>query len=151
MANNALKNEADHSALTEVEVISRNDIPAIHSVTQDGVVHHLGELRDFRWHDTLKQFLPSANMISFSWVQLKPGESLAPHEHPMKSMIILVKGSLRLTGQKNQLLNEGDVVITPPNCSHGFEAAEECQGLSIQFEEGIYTDPENARVTFLEE
>jgi mannose-6-phosphate isomerase-like protein (cupin superfamily) len=147
MTNNALKK--DNPALTEVQVIARNDIPAIHSITQEGVVHNLGELRDFQWHDILKDFLPSNKMISFSWVRLKPGESLAPHEHPMKGMIIIIKGSARLTGQKNLLLKEGDVVITPPYCSHGFDAIEESYGLSIQFEEGIYTDPENARVRFL--
>lgn len=149
MENNALKK--DNPALNEVQVIARNDIPAIHSITQDGVVHNLGELRDFQWHETLKDFMPSNKLLSFSWVHLKPGDSLAPHEHPMKGMIIIVKGSARLTGQKNLLLKEGDVVITPPWASHGFEAIEESHGLSIQFEEGIYTDPENARVTFLEE
>jgi len=148
LENNALKK--DKPVLSEVQVIARNDIPAIHSVTQNGVVHHLGEVRDFQWHDVLKEFLPSSKLISFSWVHLKPGDSLAPHEHPMKSMIILVKGSARLTGQINRPLNEGDIVITPPNCSHGFEAIEESYGFSIQFEEGIYTDPENARVRFLE-
>ncbi len=153
MANNVLKKEADSnkSAIVEVQIIARNDIPAIHSIKQNGEVHHLGEVRDFQWHDILKQFLPSNKLISFSWVHLKPGQCLLPHEHPMKSMIILVKGSARLTGQKNLLLKEGDVVITPPFASHGFEAIEESQGLSIQFEEGIYTDPENARVKFLEE
>jgi mannose-6-phosphate isomerase-like protein (cupin superfamily) len=151
MKSSSLKNEAENSAITEVQVIPRDEIPAIHSVTQDGVVHQLGELRDFQWHETLKEFLPSSNMISFSWVRLKPGDRLAPHEHPMKSMIILVKGSVWLTGQKNMLLKEGDTVITPPNCSHGFEAVEDSCGFSIQFEEGIYTDPENARVKFLGE
>ena len=150
MTNNALKNEADKAAITEVQVIARDNIPAIHSITQNGVVHHLGEVRDFQWHDVLREFLPSAKMISFSWVHLKPGDSLLPHEHPMKSMIILVKGSARLTGQKNLPLKEGDIVITPPFASHGFEAIEESYGFSIQFEEGIYTDPENARVKFVE-
>ena len=154
MTNNALKTETvlNNSAIEEVQVISRNDIPAIHSITQDGVVHHLGELRDFRWDDALKAFL-SDKMISLSWVSLKPGDSLLPHEHPEASMLILVKGSARLTGQKNLLMKEGDIAIVPPFCSHGFEVGleEGCSGLSIQFEEGLYTDPENARVTFLEE
>jgi len=152
MENNTLKKGAvcNNTALEEVQVIARNDIPAIHSITQDGVVHNLGEVRDFRWHETLKQFMPIAKLISFSWVHLKPGDSLLPHEHPMKSMIILVKGSAQLTGQINRPLKEGDIVITPPNCSHGFDAGEgEAYGFSIQFEEGIYTDPENARVQFL--
>lgn len=153
MENNALKQEDvfNNLAVEEVQVIAREEIPAIHSITQNGEVHHLGEVRDFQWHETLKTFLPSASMISFSWVHLKPGDTLAPHEHPMKSMIILVKGSARLTGQKNLPLKEGDIVITPPNCSHGFEAIEDSYGFSIQFEEGIYTDPENSRVKFLGE
>ena len=153
MANNDLMREAvsNKSATEEVQVIARDDIPAIHSITQNGEVHNLGEVRDFQWHDALREFLPSPKMISFSWVYLKPGDSLLPHEHPMVSMIILVKGSGRLTGQKNLPLKEGDIVITPPNCSHGFDGGENgAYGLSIQFEEGIYTDPENARVKFLE-
>src|SRR5947207_9003057 len=44
MENNALKKEAvNNPAVEEVHIIARNDIPAIHSVTQDGVVHHVGE------------------------------------------------------------------------------------------------------------
>ena len=151
MTNNALKNDPDNSVIEEVQVIERESIPAIHAVTQNGVEHNLGSVRDFQWHDVLKEFMPSAKMLSFSWVHLKPGDSLLPHEHPMKGMIILTKGSVRLTGQKNLLLKEGDVVITPPFSSHGFDAIEESHGLSIQFEEGIYTDPENARVQFLED
>jgi quercetin dioxygenase-like cupin family protein len=156
LINNTLKKKGvvNKAALTEVQVISRNDIPAIHSVTQDGVTHHLGELRDFHWHDTLKQFL-AKKRISISWVHLNPGERLLPHEHPMESMVIILKGQGKLTGQKNQPLKEGDVVITPPNCSHGFDGAGEtgAYGLSIQFEEdgGLYTDPENPNVTFLED
>ena len=154
MASNALKKDAvsNNQAITEVQVIARNDIPAIHSITQNGEVHNLGEVRDFQWHDVLREFLPSNKLISFSWVHLKPGERLLPHAHPMKSIIILVKGSGRLTGQKNLPLKEGDIVITPPNCSHGFDGGEDgAYGFSVQFEEGIYTDPENARVKFLED
>ncbi len=155
MTSNTLKKEeadVNSTELKEVTVIARDDIPAIHSITQNGVVHNLGELRDFGWHETLKEFMPSAKLLSFSWVSLKPGDRLLPHKHPMKGMIIIVKGSARLTGQINMILKEGDIVITPPNCSHGFDALDEVSyGLSIQFEEGIYTDPENARVKFLED
>jgi quercetin dioxygenase-like cupin family protein len=154
MSSQSLKKEAESNQpeLTEVQVIHREDIPAIHSVTQNGVVHNLGEVRDFQWHEILKQFLPKNKAISFSWVSLNPGDSLLPHQHPQKSMIIFVKGSARLTGQINKVLKEGDIVITPPNCAHGFDALDEVSyGLSIQFEEGLYTDPENPRVTFLED
>lgn len=152
MTNNTLQKETVNPAIAEVQVISRNDIPAIHSITQNGEVHNLGELRDFKWHDALKDFL-STKSLSLSWVHLKAGESLLPHEHPETSMLILFKGSGRLTGQKNLPLEEGDVVIVPPYCSHGFEGAGEfgVYGLSVQFEEGLYTDPENARVRFLGE
>lgn len=154
MKNTTVKQEIDISNLDleEVQVIARSDIPAIHSVTQNGVVHNLGELRDFNWHDGLKEFL-SSKMITMSWVQLKSGESLLPHAHRETSMLILVKGNGRLTGQKNLQLKEGDIVIVPPYCSHGFEGEGEhgAQGLSIQFEEGLYTDPENPRVRFLDD
>ena len=74
MESNGLKKEAvsNNPALAEVQVIARNDIPAIHSITQNGEVHNLGELRDFKWHDALKNFL-SDKSLSLSWVHLKPG------------------------------------------------------------------------------
>src|SRR3990167_5203152 len=91
-----------------VMIISRNDIPAISQVEKKGKIETLGELRDFKWHTALKNFLPSDDSVSFSWVMLKPNETLRAHEHPTASMIICYKGQGVLFGDKEGLLEEGD-------------------------------------------
>jgi quercetin dioxygenase-like cupin family protein len=135
-----------------IVIIPRNDIPAIHEIEKEGKKELLGELRDFRWHDTLKKFLPSENNVSFSWVKLKPNETLRPHIHSTESMIICYRGNGEFIGKENKKINEGDVVAVPAFCSHGFTGGnpEGMWALSIQFGPGLYTDPQNARVTFLE-
>lgn len=73
------------------------------------------------------------------------------HEHPVKSMVIVCKGSALLTGDHQQQLNEGDVVWVEPFSKHGFisRPGEEFYGISIQFEgKGLYEDLNNARVKF---
>lgn len=138
--------------LTNVVVIGRDNIRAITSVTVDGQMHQLGEHRDFRRHATLKHFLPEEGRHSFSWVQLRDGEILDNHEHPTKSMILVCRGSARLTGDAEQLLTEGDVICVPAGKKHGFRtvSGEEFHGLSIQFEGGgLYENEIQPRVKFL--
>ncbi len=141
-----------NSLMQEVQVIPRNEIPAIYSVNQTGIEHRIGELRDFQWHPLLKQFIPEQLGISFSWTRLRGDEILQPHLHPEQSIIIIVKGNGRLLGQKNLPLTEGDTVVVPPGCAHGFQGdgGEGFCALSIQFAGGLYTHPEQARVAFVE-
>jgi len=135
-----------------ITVISRTEIPAISEIDIDGKKEMLGELRDFRWHADLKNFLPSEDIVSFSWVKLRPGEILRPHEHSTASMIICYRGQGEFIGENSRMLNEGDVVAVPAFCKHGFEGKEPegLWALSIQFGAGLYTDPKNPRTTFLE-
>lgn len=144
---------ATKTTINQVEIIERATIPPLFSVVRDGQEHKIGELRDFSWVPSLKKFIPENQNLSFSWVHLRAGEILKPHAHPEKSMIIIVKGSGQILGQKNQTIKEGDIAIIPPNCAHGFEcsAQEEFFGLSIQFGSGFYSNPENAKVGFLQE
>lgn len=148
-----LINDISINQEVSVAVVPRNTIPAIHSVTQDDMVHQIGELRDFTWHEGMKEFLLPFKDLSISWVRLQKGQVLAPHLHPVKSLIIIVKGNGQLTGQKNLPLNEGDSVIVPPGCLHGFECRDDkgFHGLTIQFEGGLYTHPDDARVKFVED
>lgn len=134
-----------------VNVIPRKEIPVITAVEKDGKIELLGELRDFRWHETLKNFLPSEEIVSFSWVKLSAHETLQPHEHSTASMIICYRGQGELIGEKNRPLNEGDVVAVPAFCSHGFTTSHSdgLWALSVQFGKGLYTDPKNPRVTFV--
>jgi quercetin dioxygenase-like cupin family protein len=136
-----------------VTIIPRTEIPAISEVVHEGKTENLGELRDFRWHEQLKKFLPQEDTVSFSWVKLKSGETLRPHEHSTASMIICYRGQGELLGEKKRILNEGDVVAVPAFCTHGFTGKGEdgLWALSIQFGMGIYTDPNHPRVTFIED
>ena len=75
-----------------ITVVPRADIPVITQIEKEGKIAILGEVRDFRWHEGLKNFLPPDEVISFSWVKLKPQETLEPHEHSTASMIICYRG-----------------------------------------------------------
>lgn len=136
-----------------VSIISRTDIPAINTIEKDGKIETLGELRDFRWHDTLKNFLPSEETASFAWVKLMPGEILRPHVHSTASMMVCYRGQGEFIGENSRMLNEGDVIAVPAFCLHGIKGcgSEGLWALSIQFGHGLYTDPKNPRTTFLED
>lgn len=135
----------------DVTVVPRKEIPSISQIEKDGKVEILGELRDFRWHDELKKFLPSEEVVSFSWVKLNPDETLRPHEHATASMIICYRGNGVFLGKNSRKLQEGDVVAVPAHCMHGFTGGypDGLFALSIQFGYGLYTDPKNPRVTFI--
>ncbi|MFG2640361.1 cupin domain-containing protein [Streptomyces sp. NPDC048370] len=134
-------------------IVARDTIRALTSVEVGGEVHQLGEHRDFRRHDELADFLPEQGRLSLAWVRLRDGERLDIHEHPTKSVIIVCKGSVRLIGDREGMLAEGDTVCVPPGSLHGFETApgEEFHGLSVQFEgAGLYEDEVGPRVRFTE-
>ncbi|MGX9890449.1 cupin domain-containing protein [Streptomyces sp. NPDC002276] len=136
---------------TAVLTVSRNDIRRISSVMVEGNAHHLGEQRDFRRNDLLADFLPETGRLSVAWVRLADGEQLDVHQHPIKSMILVCKGSVRLLGDREQELTEGDTVAVPPGARHGFvtRPGEEFCGLSVQFEgSGLYENESAPRVKF---
>jgi quercetin dioxygenase-like cupin family protein len=138
--------------MDQIQVVSRNAIPPIQSVEQDGVVHELGELRDFRWNSLLRAFMPAASRFSVSWVRLKYGEVLAPHVHPIQSLMVFYAGSGTILGDLEGPVAKDDVVIMPAGCKHGFIGGPDgLQALSIQFGEGLYTTPEKPRVQFVDE
>ncbi|MGG8408118.1 cupin domain-containing protein [Streptomyces sp. 12297] len=135
--------------LTHVTVVPRQDIPSIGEVLVDGRTIDLGEQRDFRRNDTLARFLPEDSRLSLSWTHLPAGRTLEPHVHPTASMILVTQGSGRVVGQTEAEIGEGDAVLVPAGCSHGFEGGGEkgLFALSVQFEgAGLYEDPADARV-----
>jgi len=151
---NAVQPEASAPAgqAFKMQVISRNAIPPIQSIVQGGEVHELGELRDFRWNDQLRSFIPPDARFSVSWVRLQDGEVLQPHVHPIVSMMVFYAGAGRMLGDLERTVAKDDVVVVPSGCSHGFVGGPEgLYGLSIQFGEGLYTKPEAPRVLFLNE
>jgi mannose-6-phosphate isomerase-like protein (cupin superfamily) len=138
--------------MDEIQVISRNAIPPIQSVETGGALHELGELRDFRWNDKLRDFMPSAARFSVSWVRLGPGEVLEPHVHPIQSLMVFYAGSGEMLGDAQRSLAKDDVVVVPAGCAHGFVGGPQgLFALSIQFGEGLYTALEKPRVVFTEE
>jgi len=77
----------------EIRIVPRDGIPLIQEIEQAGEVHVLGELRDFRWNDLLRSFMPDATQFAISWVELGPGEVLQPHTHPIQTMLVISAGS----------------------------------------------------------
>jgi quercetin dioxygenase-like cupin family protein len=136
----------------KIQIIKREHIPPMTSITVDGTKHDLGVLKDFRRSSILAEFLPEVSRTSFSWVHLDAGEILDPHVHPTESMIIMAHGSGRLLdGDDMPSIDAGDVVIVPRGCLHGFEGTGSTGywALSIQFEgKSLYEDTANARVAF---
>ncbi|MEU6411103.1 cupin domain-containing protein [Microbispora sp. NPDC046933] len=141
----------EHDAVVTVTTVAREQIRPITSVVVDGEVHRLGQQRDFRRHPVLSAFLPDSGRPSFAWVRLRDGEELAVHRHPTPSMILVCRGTVRLTGETERSLAEGDVVCVPAGRLHGFrtDPGQEFHGLSVQFEGmGLYEDEFAPRAVF---
>ncbi len=118
-------------------IVRRVEIPPVNVVEVNGSQHSLGELKDFRAHQTLKGFLRPDMKLSMSWVRLQPGEVLEPHVHPVDSMIIVAHGNGVSLGDLRVELTDGDIFMVPSGHAHGFKGVgpEGFWALSIQFEE----------------
>ena len=136
----------------EVELVKRDDVPSMRTIVVNGVEHWLGHVKDFTKNSSLAEFLPKDNRISMAWVRLEAGEELTPHVHPVPSMILIVEGSARTTGDKHAVMNAGDALLVPQRRPHGFIGLPPngFWGLSIQFDSrGLYEDIEDPWATFL--
>ena len=134
-----------------ITIVPRKEIQAVTEVFEDGELHSLGEQRDFRRHPALAEFLAETVRLGAAWVRLGPGQTLQPHRHPTRSMIIVCRGNGVLLDGEETPLNEGDIVLVPESYLHGFRGLEPSgvEGLSLQFEGlGLYENVENARVSF---
>jgi quercetin dioxygenase-like cupin family protein len=136
----------------EMQVVKRETIPPITSVEHDGQVHVLGELRDFRWSERLREFMPDPEQLSVSWVVLQCGETLEAHVHPIQSMMVVYQGSGEMLGDLERAISQGDVIVVPAGQRHGFTGgASGLYALSIQFGASLYTTPERPRVVFADD
>jgi quercetin dioxygenase-like cupin family protein len=134
-----------------MRVVSRDELPSISSVEVDEMQHDLGIVKDFRAHASLTDFIPDLARLSVSWVHLAPGQELAVHAHPTKSMIIVADGAGQVNGDVVEKIRTGDIVVVPPGARHGFVGDDPAGfwALSVQFEgSGLYEDPEAPRVAF---
>lgn len=133
----------------DIRITKLETIPPIFEVEQGGTIHHLGELRDFRWSQELRDFMPDDSLISISWVKLGHNKVLEVHTHPIQSMMVVYAGSGELIGDIHHELKPGDIIVVPPGCGHGFVGGpNELCALSIQFGQGLYTEPHAPRVEF---
>jgi quercetin dioxygenase-like cupin family protein len=137
--------------ITSIAVIRRDEIPAISEIMEDGELHHLGELRDFRRHPVLASFIPEQGRLAIAWVRLRAGEILAAHRHPTASLLLCVGGRGIVLDRPDDIILPGDAVCVPAGSTHGFMGLEPngVEGLSIQFEErGLYEDTSRPQVHF---
>lgn len=103
----------------EIKIVKRDTIPPVQaagSAPGEGV----GERRDFRWNDQLRDFMPGPADLSVSWVRLGPGESLAPRALGVDSLMVVYGGSADVVGDLQRTVAAEDVVVVPSGCRHGF-------------------------------
>jgi len=81
---------------------------------------HLSELV----HDS-----PNSRVVLFSF---EPGQGLDPHESTSEVIFIGMEGKADvLVGDKETTIAEKEIVVCPPNISHGLRAAERAAVLAI--------------------
>jgi quercetin dioxygenase-like cupin family protein len=137
--------------LTKLTIIHRADIRMITEIVEGGELEFLGEQRDFRRHPVLVEFLSEYVRLGVAWVRLGAGQVLAPHQHPIRSMILLCRGRGVVLDNGETPIIEGDAVLVPAMYLHGFRGGEPdgAEGLSIQLEErGLYEDEHRPLVKF---
>lgn len=133
----------------EIQIVKRDSVPALREVVVDGVKHDIGEVRDLRGSEELRRFMPDASLISVSWAKLAPHRTHEPHVHPIQSMMVIFSGAGELIGQVRRPIQEGDVVVVPAGCEHGFIAGSAgLAALSIQFGDPLYTADGKPRAVF---
>jgi len=146
-ARNTTKSRADKRIL----IVRRAEIPAITTIEHGGRTVSLGIHQDFRRHDVLRKYMPENARLSMAWVHLEAGETLAVHDHPTVSIIVITKGEGRCLGDSDDAFSEGDVLVIAPGVRHGFigSGSGGYWALSIQVEgEGLYENTVTPRVTF---
>lgn len=134
-----------------ITIVRRDEIPSLRSVIVDGVERTLGIVKDFRKHPQVAALLPEQARLALSWVRLEVGEKLDIHVHTIDSMIVVASGDGRVIGDVEAPFSDGDIVLIPRGCHHGFEGAgsEGFWALSTQFEDrGLYERPDEPLVEF---
>ena len=84
-------------------VLKRDDLPS------DGKTY---EFEGKRYNET---------EVSFIWVDMKPGEGVALHQHPYPEIFIVVEGTSRfVVGAETLEIEAGQIVVAPPDVPHTF-------------------------------
>jgi hypothetical protein len=102
-----------------IRIVKRDTIPPLQAAdTASG--EGTGELRDFRWNDQLRAFMPRASDLSVGWVRLGPGELLKPRALNVDLLMVVYEGSADIVGDLTRAVAAEDVVVVPSGCKHGF-------------------------------
>lgn len=116
----------------QITIVKRDTIPPLQAADAARGAG-AGELRDFRWHEDLRAFMPGASELSVSWLRLEPGERLPPRAASGDSLIIVYDGSADILGDVNRAVAAEDVVVIPRGGKHGFVGGPQgLHALSIQ-------------------
>ena len=103
----------------QITIVKRETIPPL-SGPEAATAYGAGELRDFRWNEQLRAFMPEASDLSVTWVRLGPGERLDPRAFRVDSMLVVYGGSADIVGDVARAVAAEDVVLMPSGCKHGF-------------------------------
>ncbi len=136
-----------------MKLVKRGEIPEMNTIFVDGKEHDLGVLKHWRKSPLLNRVLPRSMDVSLAWVRLEKDQVLDIHVHPVDSMVVCCAGQVRSIGDRELELDEGDIIVLPTGCRHGFVGAGErgFWGISIQFESlALYEDLDSPLVTFIE-
>jgi quercetin dioxygenase-like cupin family protein len=137
---------------SNITLIRRAEIPLITEVVEDGERRELGEVRAFRSHPLLAEFIPDdGSRIALAWVRLGPNQETKPHRHPIASLVMCTAGRGMIVDRPEPIIEPGDILLLPAGSTHGFKGLPPTgvEGISIQFEGGLYDDMANPKIQFV--
>ena len=132
-----------NNQLKSVQRFNRTELDCLTRINLEGEDTYLGEVRNFKSNEYLKQNIP--HDLSISWSALPAGETLKEHYHPCASLLIVTEGEGQSIGDSEMDIKAGDVVYIPEWNLHGFIGKGEAgfKALSIQFQETAIFESEN--------
>lgn len=130
------------SESTQIQIISRDEIPPILENSKQTLGSSAAETREFLHHPVLKKFLSIDNACSFAWTKIEHHQCFPIRANDYKSIFIVYKGSAKLVGQITQKITAGDVLIIPPDFNYGFEDISQ-EGLAIFSLKYLNQEPAN--------
>lgn len=94
----------------------------------------------------LKSALPARGLV-MSWLTIEPEGTLPPRTYENDSLLMVLDGKAQLTGGKERIIEQGDVVSLPGGCVLRIAGigTKELQALLVTFEKAIGTQANDRR------
>lgn len=140
-----------NNQVTSVRRIKRTELDCLTRINLEGEDTYLGEVRNLKSNEYLKQNIP--HDLSISWSALPAGEKLKEHYHPCASLLIITEGEGQSIGDTEMDIKAGDIVFIPEWNLHGFIGKGEAgfKALSIQFQEtAIFESEDKPETTYFD-